>query len=92
MYRILKQWRTVGVKEFKIEEFKRLLDMPEYYKPSQINKNVLNPIRKEQPQYFKDLKIKVIKANTQGKPVIAYKFTWQAEKTNAWDPNKYNKK
>lgn len=66
--------------------------MPEYYKPSQINKNVLNPIRKEQPQYFKDLKIKVIKANTQGKPVIAYKFTWQAEKTNAWDPNKYNKK
>lgn len=92
MYRILKQWRTVGVKEFKIEEFKRLLDMPEYYKPSQINKNVLTPIRKELPQYFKDLKIKVIKANTQGTPVIAYRFTWQAEKTNAWDPNKYNKK
>lgn len=91
MYRILKQWRTVGVKEFKIEEFKRLLDMPEYYKPSQINKNVLTPIRKELPQYFKDLKIKVIKANTQGTPVIAYRFTWQAEKTNAWDPNKYNK-
>lgn len=91
MYRILKQWRTVGVKEFKIEEFKRLLDMPEYYKPSQINKNVLTPIRKELPQYFKDLKIKVIKANTQGTPVIAYKFTWVPEKTNAWDPNKYNK-
>lgn len=91
MYRILKQWRTVGVKEFKIEEFKRLLDMPEYYKPSQINKNVLTPIRKELPQYFKDLKIKVIKANTQGTPVIAYRFTWVPEKTNAWDPNKYNK-
>lgn len=89
MYRILKQWRTVGVKEFKIEEFKRLLDMPEYYKPSQINKNVLTPIRKELPQYFKDLKVKAIKANTQGTPVIAYKFTWVPEKVNNWDPNKY---
>ena len=33
MYRILKQWRTVGEKEFKIQEFKRLMDTPEYYKP-----------------------------------------------------------
>lgn len=89
MYRILKQWRTVGAKEFKIQEFKRLLDMPEYYKPSQINKNVLTPIRKELPQYFNNLKIKVIKANTQGTPVIAYKFTWEQEKTSSWDPNKY---
>lgn len=89
MYRILKQWRTVGAKEFKIQEFKRLLDMPEYYKPSQINKNVLTPIRKELPQYFNNLKIKVIKSNTQGTPVIAYKFTWEQEKTSSWDPNKY---
>lgn len=92
MYRILKQWRTVGEKEFKIQEFKRLMDTPEYYKPSQINKNVLTPIRKELPQYFKDLKIKVIKANTQGTPVIAYKFTWQAEQTSNWIQNKYPKK
>lgn len=91
MYRILKQWRTVGAKEFKIQEFKRLLDMPDYYKPSHINKNVLTPIRKELPQYFKDLKIKVIKANTQGTPVIGYRFTWEPEKVNTWDPNKYTK-
>ena len=91
MYRTLKQWRIQGVKEFKIQEFKRLLDMPEYYKPSHINKNVLTPIKKELPKYFKDLKIKVIKANTQGTPVIAYKFTWAPEKVNSWDPNKYNK-
>lgn len=92
MYRTLKQWRIQGVKEFKIQEFKRLLDMPEYYKPSHINKNVLTPIKKELPKYFKDLKIKVIKANTQGTPVIAYKFTWQAEKTSSWIQNKYPKK
>lgn len=92
MYRTLKQWRIKGEKEFKIQEFKRLLDMPEYYKPSHINKNVLTPIRKELPQYFKDLKIKVIKANTQGTPVIAYKFTWAPEKTSSWIPNKYPKK
>lgn len=92
MYRTLKQWRIQGEKKFEIEEFKRLLDMPEYYKPSHINKNVLTPIKKELPKYFKDLKIKVIKANTQGTPVIAYKFTWVPEKTSSWIQNKYDNK
>lgn len=92
MYRILKQRKTVGEKEFKIQDFKTLLDTPEYYKPSHIDKNVLKPIEKELPQYFVDLKIKKVKANTQGTPVIAYKFTWQPEKTSSWIPNKYPKK
>lgn len=89
MYRILKQWRTVGKKEFEISDFKKLLDMPEYYKPSQIDKNVLTPIRKELPKYFNNLKIKKVKANTQGTPVTGYIFTWEPEKTNSWNPNKY---
>lgn len=92
MYRILKQWRTVGKKEFEISDFKKLLDMPEYYKPSQIDKNVLTPIRKELPKYFNNLKIKKVKANTQGTPVTGYIFTWEPEKTSSWDPNKYNNK
>src|SRR5699024_2465248 len=43
VYRLLKQWRTIGRKEFKIEDLKRLLDMPDYYGPSEIDKNVLKP-------------------------------------------------
>ena len=92
LYRLLKQWRTIGKKEFQIDEFKRLLDMPDYYKPSHINKNVLNYARKELPQFFPNLKIKSIKSNKKGTPVIAYEFTWTPEKTGKWVNNKYDKK
>jgi plasmid replication initiation protein len=89
MYRILKQWRTVGSKEFSIDKFRILLDIPNSYNTSSIQRAVINPILKELPQYFEGLKVKVIKANTQGTPVKAYRFTWRPEPTGEWDPNKY---
>lgn len=92
LYRLLKQWRTVGKKEFQINEFKRLLDTPDYYTPSEINKNILTYARKELPQFFPNLKIKPIKSNKRGTPVIAYEFTWTPEKTGKWVKNKYDKK
>jgi plasmid replication initiation protein len=91
MYRILKQRRTVGNKEIEIKAFRELLDIPKTYNISSINRAVIGPIRKELPQYFVNFKVKAIKANTQGTPVIAYRFTWTPEKVNAWDPNKYTK-
>ena len=91
VYRLLKQWRTIGKKEFDINEFKRLLDTPEYYGPSEIDKNILKPVSRELTQYFKNLKIKKVKANTRGTPVTGYIFTWQPEKTEKWINNKYQK-
>lgn len=91
MYRILKQWRTLGVKEIELKLFRELLNIPKSYKPNDIKKRVIGPIEKELPKYFTDLKVKIIKANTKGNPVIAYRFTWVPEKVNSWDPNKYNK-
>lgn len=91
MYRILKQRRTVGVKEFELEEFKEILEIPKNYTANNIQQRVIAPVKKELPQYFVNFKVKAIKSNTQGTPVIAYKFTWQAEKTSTWDPNKYTK-
>ena len=92
VYRLLKQWRTIGKKEFDINEFKRLLDTPEYYGPSEIDKNILKPVSRELTQYFKNLKIKKVKANTRGTPVTGYIFTWQPEKTEKWIDNKYQKR
>lgn len=89
MYRLLKQWRTVGSKEFSIEKFRVLLDIPNSYRAHNIQQQVIKPILKELPQYFEGLKVKVIKANTQGTPVKAYRFTWKPEPTGEWDPNKY---
>lgn len=92
MYRILKQWRTVGSKEIEIKIFRELLNIPKSYRANDINKRVIAPIKKELPKYFVNFKVKVIKANTQGNPITGYKFTWQAEKTSSWIQNKYPKK
>lgn len=91
VYRLLKQWRTIGKREFSLEDFKRLLDTPDYYSPSHIDKNILEPVLRELPQFFPGLKIKKVKANTRGNPVKSYIFTWKAEKAEKWVDGKYEK-
>ena len=90
-YRLLKQWRTVGRKEFKKDEFKLLMDTPEYYQISDIDRLVIKPIKKQLSPYFVGLKVKKIKSNKRGNPVLGYEFTWQKEVTEAYDPHKYDK-
>ena len=90
-YRLLKQWRTVGRREFMIAEFRTLLDMPDYYKPSEIDRLVLKPIKEQLSPYFQNLKVKKIKSNKRGNPVLGYEFTWKKEVTEAYDPHKYDK-
>lgn len=89
MYRLIKQWRTVGVQKFDIEEFKEILEIPKNYTANNIQQRVIAQIKKELPQYFVNFKVKIIKANTQGNPITGYKFTWQPEKVNSWDPNRF---
>lgn len=90
-YRLLKQWRTIGKKEFSIEEFKNLMDMPRSYKSSEIDRAVIKPILKELSQYFIGLKVKKIKSNKRGNPVLGYEFTWKPETTGEWEEDKYKK-
>ena len=89
-YRLLKQWRTVGRKEFKIDEFKLLMDTPKYYQISDIDRLVIKPILKQLSPYFEDLKVKKIKSNKRGNPVLAYEFTWKKEVAGTYDPDKFN--
>lgn len=91
MYRLLKQWRTVGQKRYEINQFRLLLGIPKSYGITNITKNVIKYIELELPQYFKDLKVKPIKENRKGNPVVAYEFTWKAENVKEYNPNKYNK-
>ena len=83
MYRLLKQWRMVGKREFSLEEFKMLLDTPKAYKTSEIDRAVVKPILKELTPFFKDLKVKKVKAKTKGTPVKSYIFTWTTERKEA---------
>jgi plasmid replication initiation protein len=91
MYRLLKQWRTVGRKEFAIDDLKRILDMPTSYKSSEIDRAVITPILKQLSPYFEDLKVKKIKSNKRGNPVLGYEFTWKKEVAGLYDPDKFNK-
>lgn len=79
MYRLLKQWRTVGRREFGIQEFKTLLDTPKSYKTSEIDRAVVKPVLEQLSPFFKDLRVKKVKAKTKGTPVKSYIFTWKAE-------------
>ena len=92
MYRLLKQWRTIGKKEFKIDDFKFLLNCPKSYSTSDIDKRILKPVIKELSPYFKNLKVKKIKKNTRGNPLTGYLFTWKPEQTQPWIENKYDEK
>ncbi len=90
-YRLLKQWRTVGRKEFKVDDFKRILDMPDSYQSSHIDRLVLKPILKELSPYFENLKVKKIKSNKRGNPVLGYEFIWKKEIIKPSSSNQYNK-
>lgn len=91
MYRLLKQWRTVGKKEYGVNELRVFLDVPESYSNGEVTRRVLEPIQKELSNYFLNFKYKVIKSNKRGNPVLGYEFTWKPEKTGEWEDNKYKK-
>ena len=92
MYRLLKQWRTVGKKRFSVDEFSMLLDIPNSYSKGMVDRQIINPIIDELSNYFDNLKVKKIKENTRGNPITHYEFTWTPEKTGQWIENKYKKR
>ena len=78
MYRLLKQWRTIGKKEWSIEDFRYLLDIPKSYQLIDIDRKVLKPIEIELSPIFKNFNIQKIKRGRGGK-VVALEFTFQKE-------------
>ncbi|MDN6389700.1 MAG: replication initiation protein [Lactococcus lactis] len=91
LFRLLKQWRTIGAREFSLNELKHLLDIPDSYSAGMVNKRVVNNSVEDLKPYFENLKVKVLKSNARGTPIIGFKFTWKPEKTENWEKNKYKK-
>lgn len=88
LYYHLKQWRTVGQKEFKIGEFKEILNIPDSYRKCDIDARVMKPVLNELSKAFKGLTVEPIKAKKKGAPIIAYLFTWEPEQTGEWTEEK----
>lgn len=91
LFRLIKQWRTVGSLEIKIKEFRHLMDIPDSYTAGMINKRIVSKSVKDLQPYFGNLKAQVLKSNAHGTPIIGFKFTWIPEKRREWDKNKYKK-
>lgn len=66
LYRLLKQFRTTGYYEVPIEDFRRLLDIPEGYRMSDINRLVLKPALTELSDIFPELQCEKIKRAVPG--------------------------
>lgn len=55
MYRLLKQYRSTGFYKVKIEDFREILSIPNSYQMSDIDKQVLKPIKNELSEFFGQL-------------------------------------
>ena len=92
MYRLLKQWRLVGRREFGIEEFRAYLGVPKSYDGRKITQKVIRPIMDELPEYFEGLKLETLRGRGRGHPIQGYVFTWKAEPKHQgeWVEGKYD--
>lgn len=75
-YRRLKQYRNTGMWIVEIDEFRRLLDIPNSYKSGNIDQRVLKPILNELSPIFKNFRIEKIK---KGKVIVLLKFSFIPE-------------
>lgn len=78
-YRRLKEFRFTGYWIVDINEFRRLLDIPDSYEIKSINQRVLKPILKELSPIFSNFKIEKIK---KGRNIVRLKFTFIPEGKN----------
>lgn len=87
MFRLIKQYRTVGRLKLTKEELFKQLDLPKTYqkKTSNIQTRVLNPIKEELTPVIRGLAIKTIRGAGRGRPVVGYEFTWHPEAKNTDD-------
>ena len=88
-YRRLKQYRQTGVWKVSLEDFRRLLDVPKSYRPSEINKYVLKPIEEELGPL---LNLKVHRKYLKKKPgrgrasLVGFEFEFDPEKVPGGAP------
>lgn len=75
LYRLLKQYRSTGIYIVNIEEFRRLLDVPDSYRITNIDQKILTPVKKELSKYFDNLQISKIKAK-KGNKIAQLVFTF----------------
>lgn len=78
LYRIIKQWETVGSKTIEMMELKKIMEIPKSYQMGEIDRRVLKPLSKELAEIFKGFTIVKNKSSVgKGRKVESITFTWQ---------------
>lgn len=82
LFKLLKQWKTTGEYTIEINEFRRLMDIPSYYRMSNIDQKVLKPSIKEL-RNIKDFEYLTVTKIKKGRAVdkLVFEFKeWQKPK------------
>lgn len=79
LYRLLKQFKTTGRYEVKLDDFRAKIDCPESYGNKYVMDLIIKPALKELQNYFTNLQCTVQYARKRGRPVTGYLFTFQPE-------------
>lgn len=86
LYNNLRQFRTTGKFVIGIAELRELMNCPGKYNNKQFIQNCLNPAIEElksnatEERYFQKLELKIIRANTQGRPISKLEFSFKKAK------------
>ena len=88
LYRLLKQFKTTGIFEIKLDDFRKKMDCPVSYSNKYVMDKLIKPSLKELQSYFTDLQCTVKYAHKRGRPVEGYIFTFKPEETPKPAPKK----
>jgi len=89
LFRLLMQFRKTGLYVVAIEDFRRLMDIPDYYQMGNIDQKVLNPALRELKQYFKNLKVNKVKVR-KGNKIAKLEFSFSGLQTDLPEVSLYN--
>ncbi|HBI1614289.1 TPA: replication initiation protein [Enterococcus faecalis] len=81
LFRLLMQYRSTGYYVVNIEEFRELLNIPDYYQMGNIDQKVLKPAMKELNNYFENLELIKVKAK-KGNKIAKLEFMFTGLKNN----------
>ena len=79
LYKLLKQWRTVGIATYDIEEIKNALDIDDSQPPKEVTRKIktaITDLKRRIPEQYSSLELSI---NKQGKEVVSYTFTFEKE-------------
>lgn len=82
LFRQLKQFRDTGLYVVNMTTFRQVFDIPDSYRQSDIDRQILKPSIKELSAIFENLKVEKIK---NGRSVARLKFTFKKQELNDSD-------